>query len=38
VRSGVEPFVSQQDLNDADIDLLFQQMSRERMATIPTSE
>ena len=32
--SGVEPFVSKQHLDHADIHLLFQQMGRKRMATM----
>lgn len=38
VRRGVQALVSQQNLDDADIDLLFQQVGGKRVAPIPTSE
>ena len=35
---GVDLFVSKQHLDDADVLLLFEQMSRETMSAIPISE
>ena len=37
-RGGIEPLVPEQHLDDANIDLLFQQVRGETVATIPTSE